>query len=99
MHAAPPQVNSSNVLCRGKISATGVGLFSGEEVSISLCPGETDAGIVFQRVDLPHRPLLPARSEYVQGTPRCTIIGNGKEYVQTIEHLWLQSAPIGSIMF
>lgn len=72
---------------QSKVTAAGIGLFSGEKVSISLCPGETDSGIVFQRIDLPHRPLLPARSEYVQGTPRCTIIGNGKEYVQTVEHL------------
>ncbi len=46
-----------------------------------------DTGIVFQRTDLPYRPFLPARSEYVQGTPRCTIIGNGQASVQTTEHL------------
>lgn len=69
------------------VSASGIGLFSGEKVSIQLCPSEANTGIIFQRVDLPHLPLLPARSEYVQGTPRCTIIGNGKEIVQTIEHL------------
>jgi UDP-3-O-[3-hydroxymyristoyl] N-acetylglucosamine deacetylase len=69
------------------VSAVGVGLFSGEKVSIRLCPVEENTGIVFQRVDLPHRPILPARSEYVQGTPRCTITGNGKDFVQTVEHL------------
>ncbi|MBS0603752.1 MAG: UDP-3-O-[3-hydroxymyristoyl] N-acetylglucosamine deacetylase [Verrucomicrobia bacterium] len=69
------------------VSAAGVGLFSGEKVSIRLCPTGENTGIVFQRIDLPHRPILPARSEYVQGTPRCTIIGNGKETVQTVEHL------------
>lgn len=69
------------------VSASGIGLFSGEKVSIRLCPAEENWGIVFQRVDLPHRPLLPARSEYVQGTPRCTVIGNGKDSVQTVEHL------------
>lgn len=69
------------------VSANGTGIFNGEKVSIRLCPAEENTGIVFQRVDLPHRPLLPARSEYVQGTPRCTVIGNGKECVQTVEHL------------
>ncbi len=38
-------------------------------------------------MDLPHQPILAARSEYVQGTPRCTIIGNGTDSVQTVEHL------------
>lgn len=69
------------------ISAEGVALFSGEKVSIRLCPKEANHGIVFQRMDLPHRPKLPARLEYVQGTPRCTIIGNGTDSVQTVEHL------------
>jgi UDP-3-O-[3-hydroxymyristoyl] N-acetylglucosamine deacetylase len=69
------------------VAAMGIGLFSGEKVSICLCPAVENTGIVFQRVDLPHRPILPARSEYVQGTPRCTIIGNGEDSVQTVEHL------------
>jgi UDP-3-O-[3-hydroxymyristoyl] N-acetylglucosamine deacetylase len=69
------------------ISAAGIGLFTGEKVSIRLCPGEVDSGIIFQRVDLPGKPILPARSEYVQGTPRCTVIGSGKDSVQTVEHL------------
>lgn len=69
------------------ISAEGIALFSGERVSIRLCPAEANHGVVFQRIDLPHRPKLPARLEYVQGTPRCTIIGNGTDSVQTVEHL------------
>ncbi len=69
------------------VSADGIGLFSGENVSIRLCPSAEDSGIVFERTDLSSRPLLPARSEYVQGTPRCTIIGKGDHYVQTVEHL------------
>ena len=87
-------LNDSRVALRKKqrtllrsVSAVGIGLFSGEKVSIRLCPSAEDSGIVFQRTDLSHRPLLPARSEYVQGTPMCTIIGKGDHYVQTVEHL------------
>lgn len=69
------------------VSAIGVGLFNGEKVTIRLCPAKENTGIIFQRTDVSHRPILPARSEYVQGTPRCTIIGNGEDYVQTVEHL------------
>lgn len=72
---------------RGSISAAGIGLFSGEKVSITLSPAGENTGIVFQRVDLPHQPRLPAKSDYVQATPRCTIIGSGKIIVQTVEHL------------
>lgn len=70
-----------------RVSAAGIGLFSGEKVSISLCPAPVNTGVIFKRVDLPGSPVLPARVEYVQGTPRCTIIGNGEVFVQTVEHL------------
>lgn len=72
---------------RGSISASGVGLFSGEKVSIHLLPAAENTGIIFERIDLPHRPKLPAKSECVQATPRCTMIGNGSAVVQTVEHL------------
>lgn len=87
-------LNDSRVALRKKqrtllrsVSAAGIGLFSGEKVCVRLCPSAENSGIVFQRTDLAQRPLLPARSEYVQGTPRCTIIGKGDHYVQTVEHL------------
>lgn len=70
-----------------RVSAVGIGLFNGEKVSICLCPAKENTGIVFQRIDLPHRPTFPAQPKYVQGTPRCTMIGNGKDFVQTVEHL------------
>ena len=69
------------------IAAAGIGVFTGEKVSIKLCPSGANTGIVFQRIDLPQCPTLPARSEFVQGTPRCTLIGNGQYSVQTVEHL------------
>jgi UDP-3-O-[3-hydroxymyristoyl] N-acetylglucosamine deacetylase len=82
---APYKLNQRSL--QRSISAAGIGVFTGEKVSIRLCPSEANTGIVFQRVDLPHRPILPARAELVQGTPRCTLIGNGRDSVQTVEHL------------
>lgn len=81
-----PKKKKQRTLCK-EVFAEGIGLFSGETVSMRLRPGLANSGIVFQRIDLPHQPILPARSEYVQGTPRCTIIGAGKDTVQTVEHL------------
>jgi UDP-3-O-[3-hydroxymyristoyl] N-acetylglucosamine deacetylase len=69
------------------VTGSGIGVFTGEKVSIKICPAEANTGIVFQRVDLPHRPRLPALLDYVQGTPRCTIIGKGSDSVLTVEHL------------
>ena len=39
-----------------KISHTGIGLHSGKDVLITLCPAEVNTGIVFVRTDLPDRP-------------------------------------------
>jgi UDP-3-O-[3-hydroxymyristoyl] N-acetylglucosamine deacetylase len=83
---ALPQLKKQRTLCRS-VSAVGIGLFSGEKVSIRFCPAAENSGVVFRRLDLPYQPYLPARSEYVQGTPRCTIIGKEKDVVQTVEHL------------
>ncbi|MBS0652791.1 MAG: UDP-3-O-[3-hydroxymyristoyl] N-acetylglucosamine deacetylase [Verrucomicrobia bacterium] len=69
------------------VSADGIGVFTGEKVSIRICPAEKDAGIIFQRVDLPNKPILPAKLEFVQGTPRCTVIGDKGVSVQTVEHI------------
>ncbi len=65
----------------------GIGLHSGEEVSISLRPSGPDAGIVFQRVDLPGRPAIPARIEWVTGTDKATSIGKGGAEVMIVEHV------------
>lgn len=82
---SPPRVKQRTL--RKGVSDTGIGLFTGEKVSIALLPAEENVGIVFRRSDLPQKPMLPAKSEFVQATPRCTIIGHGKVVVQTVEHL------------
>jgi UDP-3-O-[3-hydroxymyristoyl] N-acetylglucosamine deacetylase len=69
------------------VSSSGIGLFTGEEVSIRICPAKSDTGILFQRVDLPQKPVLPARLEFVEQTPRCTILSKEGVVVQTVEHI------------
>jgi UDP-3-O-[3-hydroxymyristoyl] N-acetylglucosamine deacetylase len=86
-HSQPTQKIQKQRTLQKSISADGVGLFSGEKVFLRLSPMEGNGGIVFQRIDLPHKPVFPARAESVQGTPRCTIIGSGIATVQTVEHL------------
>lgn len=70
-----------------EVSYSGVGLHTGKEVSIRFCPAPAHSGIVFQRVDLPGRPSIPASIEYVQDTSRSTTIGIGSCSVQTVEHV------------
>lgn len=70
-----------------EVSFSGVGIHTGKEVSIRFCPAPADSGIVFQRIDLPGKPMIPAAIEYVQDTARSTKIGVGSASVQTVEHV------------
>ncbi len=54
----------------GSISYTGVGLHSGKDVTITLCPAPENTGIVFKRVDLPGRPSVAALASKVTQTMR-----------------------------
>lgn len=69
------------------VSFSGVGIHTGKEVQLRFCPAQAHSGIVFQRVDLPGKPTIPAAIEYVQDTSRSTTIGIGTCTVQTIEHV------------
>ncbi|MBI3312591.1 MAG: UDP-3-O-acyl-N-acetylglucosamine deacetylase, partial [Candidatus Omnitrophica bacterium] len=42
------------------VSISGVGLHTGEAVTVRILPAAADTGIVFIRTDLPHRPTIPA---------------------------------------
>jgi len=77
------------------VSFSGVGLFTGTKVTLTLRPAEIDTGIVFQRVDLPGKPFLPATIEYMQATPRCTLLGKDRVIVQTVEHLLAALSAFG----
>ena len=70
-----------------EVFTSGIGLFSGEKVSIRLKPAPVQSGIVFQRIDLPHKPLIPAQVQYVSDTHFCTRLKANKASVMTVEHL------------
>lgn len=69
------------------ISISGIGLFTGEKVSVNLCPAPVNTGIIFQRIDLPGKPEIPARLSFVREAPRCTRLGSEKGSVMMVEHL------------
>ncbi|HSX12068.1 MAG TPA: UDP-3-O-acyl-N-acetylglucosamine deacetylase [Rhabdochlamydiaceae bacterium] len=69
------------------VSISGIGLFSGEKVTLTIHPAPSGTGILFQRIDLPDRPVIPATLDYVVSTPRCTVLGQKKCSIYTVEHL------------
>lgn len=72
---------------KNTVALTGTGLFTGVNSEIKLRPAPEGTGVVFQRMDLPDKPTLPALVDYVCETPRCTILGSGNFQVQTVEHI------------
>lgn len=70
-----------------EVSFSGIGIHTGQCVSMKFCPAKEGTGIVFKRVDLPNHPIIPASIEYVCDTARSTTIGIGDVRVHTIEHV------------
>lgn len=70
------------------VSIQGRALHSGQDVTLTLHPGEPDTGIVFQRNDLFGKPELRPRIELVNDElVRSTDITSGSTRLQTIEHV------------
>ena len=80
---------------RSAITATGIGLHTGEEVHLTINPAPVDSGIVFRRVDLDPVLEIPARAEYVGDTTLSTCLVGGAERVSTVEHLLAALAGLG----
>ena len=80
---------------KSEVFASGIGLFTGEKVSLKIMPAPPNSGIVFQRVDLPGRPLIPARLSFVRDAPRCTRLSDNKVSIHMIEHLMSALGSMG----
>ena len=70
-----------------EVAFTGVGLHSGRQVNMTLCPAPTDTGIVFCRTDLENSPQIRATAANVTATFRATTIAENGVKVFTVEHL------------
>ncbi len=78
-----------------KVSISGIGLFYGEKVKITLHPAPCNSGVVFKRIDLPNKPILPVSLNLVKESDRRTVLGFGKESIITVEHLLSALAAYG----
>ena len=65
----------------------GVGLHTGEPVTLTLRPAPVGHGYKFQRTDLAGEPIIDADAELVSSTARGTTLGTGEAVVNTTEHV------------
>ncbi|WP_371363109.1 UDP-3-O-acyl-N-acetylglucosamine deacetylase [Sporomusa rhizae] len=70
-----------------RVTYTGIGLHSGQDVTIALNPAPAGSGIIFARTDLPGCPKVSAKAANVTNTMRATTLEQGEAKVFTVEHL------------
>jgi len=77
------------------IKAFGVGLHSGDPISLVLKPAPPDTGIIFKRTDLDPTVEIKAKAENVADTTLSTTLINKKVTISTVEHLLSAMAGLG----
>ncbi len=80
---------------KSPVSVTGVGLHSGEKVTLTLRPAPVNSGIVFRRVDVKPVEDIKARAHLVHDTRLSTCMEQNGVRVATIEHLMSALAGLG----
>jgi UDP-3-O-[3-hydroxymyristoyl] N-acetylglucosamine deacetylase/3-hydroxyacyl-[acyl-carrier-protein] dehydratase len=77
------------------VSFSGVGLHSGNRVTMTFLPAEPNSGVRFRRVDLEGKPEIEARVENVVENNRSTTLAKGNTRVHTVEHVLATFAGYG----
>jgi UDP-3-O-acyl N-acetylglucosamine deacetylase len=77
---------------RRPVSLEGIGLHSGEAVTMTIAPAAADTGILFRAAD---GTLIPANADHVVDTNSATTVGAFGVRVRTIEHLMAAAAALG----
>jgi UDP-3-O-[3-hydroxymyristoyl] N-acetylglucosamine deacetylase/3-hydroxyacyl-[acyl-carrier-protein] dehydratase len=76
-------------------SYSGVGLHSGNRVTMTFLPAPPNSGIRFRRVDLEGKPEIEARVENVVENNRSTTLAKGNTRIHTVEHVLATFAGYG----
>lgn len=69
------------------VSVSGVGLHTGQAVTLTFKPAPENHGYKFKRVDLPNSPIIDADVDNVTDTSRGTTISQNGASVSTVEHV------------
>ncbi|HUP11711.1 MAG TPA: UDP-3-O-acyl-N-acetylglucosamine deacetylase, partial [Niastella sp.] len=80
-------MNTKQTTIKEVLSMSGVGLHTGQEVTLTFNPAPENHGYKFQRTDLPGQPIIEADVDYVVDLSRGTTLAKGDAKVATIEHV------------
>ncbi|HIO27028.1 MAG TPA: UDP-3-O-[3-hydroxymyristoyl] N-acetylglucosamine deacetylase, partial [Flavobacteriaceae bacterium] len=79
------QINQTTI--KNEVTLEGVGLHTGQEVTLTFKPADANTGYVFKRVDLEGTPEIAADVSYVVDTQRGTSLEKNGVSIQTCEHV------------
>jgi len=77
------------------LTISGIGLHSGQQITMTLRPAEAGTGIVFHRTDGERTVSIEALSRNVVDTRLATVIGKSGLTVSTVEHLMAALSAFG----
>lgn len=80
---------------KSSVSVTGVGLHSGQKVTLGLRPAPANTGIVFRRVDVKPVEEIRARADLVHDTRLSTCMEQNGVRIATVEHLMSALSGLG----
>lgn len=80
-------MNNFQRTLKRSVSFAGIGVHSGNLISVEIRPASANTGIVFQRTDIPNKPYIKADALSVFDTSLATRVGSPQVHVSTIEHL------------
>ncbi|MEO8773815.1 MAG: UDP-3-O-acyl-N-acetylglucosamine deacetylase, partial [Gelidibacter sp.] len=70
-----------------EVSLSGVGLHTGNNVTLTFLPAPVNSGYSFKRIDLEGTPVIEADANYVTNTQRGTCLEKNGVVIQTSEHV------------
>lgn len=78
---------------RRQISCAGIGLHSGNKVTLTLKPAPPDTGVIFRRMDV--NVEIPATVGHISTVHYATVLGSNGATVETVEHLLAALVSVG----
>ena len=80
---------------KNEITLSGVGLHTGNEVTMIFKPAPVNYGYAFKRIDLEGEPIIEAKADYVTNTQRGTNMEKNGVQINTSEHVLAAAVGLG----
>ena len=80
-------MNKKQNTIKNEVTLSGVGLHTGNEVTMTFKPAPINHGYAFVRIDLEGKPVIEAHAEYVVNTQRGTNLEKRGVFINTSEHV------------